>query len=747
MDESALEENELVHQEGAVDKQGAIKEDNTVESLGEVVVLVDRGVTDKLSADKDVVAMEDQDKVVEQAVIDSGTKTNVIAFDDQEVVFKQGVIDGRGATGSAIAAEEQDNVVDLTAGDNKSMETKDENIVDASEKVVEQGARCKQDTVRKNHFTMRDHEEAVELYVSDELRAENDQSAVEECNAVEQGVISEIGGAKDTAKEKQGEVKEQNTIDKWGTTSDGVAPETLKEVVQPLRHEWGATEDDLSADMADSGGVSAISSSEVVPAMKSGGDEETGTKEKVRLCVGYPQRPGRLNCPFYMSTGRCTYGFSCHFNHPRLKAKSEVQSFTSEQGSREVMELLELNRVGLPIREGARNCTYYMRNGTCRYGKKCCFNHPEQVLDVQVYAPTGWEDNNMPSSPHSSNLPSSPLSKKSSGHATLDDTLSSSEVLPANILRMLLPPQKAPPGTEIKVQKDPNWSSASDDSDDCCSADSSSGPLCKQEHVDYPNMSGRQECPFLVRFGNCKFASTCKYYHPKDNFSSRYESKKQSSRYESKKKQSPAEELIVYPDRPDEPECPFYMKTGHCKFGAACKFHHPKDLTSSMRSPSIPKRSVTANEHHPAPRTTLQDHMNKQQQYPERPGQPDCRYYMQFGKCKFLSACIFNHPKDRLPGMPECPFYMKTGKCQFGSTCEFHHPEDRCSSTAVTIEDGSDFEYDNFTKSENGLQEDEQTMYPERSGAPECFHYMKHGYCKFQTNCKYHHPRGRLPKN
>lgn len=22
----------------------------------------------------------------------------------------------------------------------------------------------------------------------------------------------------------------------------------------------------------------------------------------------------------------------------------------------------------------------------------------------------------------------------------------------------------------------------------------------------------------------------------------------------------------------------FYMKTGKCKFGAACKFHHPKDI-------------------------------------------------------------------------------------------------------------------------------------------------------------------------
>lgn len=33
----------------------------------------------------------------------------------------------------------------------------------------------------------------------------------------------------------------------------------------------------------------------------------------------------------------------------------------------------------------------------------------------------------------------------------------------------------------------------------------------------------------------------------------------------------------VFPERPDQPECQFYMKTGDCKFGAVCKFHHPRE--------------------------------------------------------------------------------------------------------------------------------------------------------------------------
>uniref|UniRef100_A0A0A9CS16 C3H1-type domain-containing protein n=1 Tax=Arundo donax TaxID=35708 RepID=A0A0A9CS16_ARUDO len=33
----------------------------------------------------------------------------------------------------------------------------------------------------------------------------------------------------------------------------------------------------------------------------------------------------------------------------------------------------------------------------------------------------------------------------------------------------------------------------------------------------------------------------------------------------------------IFPKRPDQPDCQFYMKTGDCKFGAICKFNHPKE--------------------------------------------------------------------------------------------------------------------------------------------------------------------------
>ncbi|MBA0752291.1 hypothetical protein Gogos_001137, partial [Gossypium gossypioides] len=84
--------------------------------------------------------------------------------------------------------------------------------------------------------------------------------------------------------------------------------------------------------------------------------------------------------------------------------------------------------------------------------------------------------------------------------------------------------------------------------------------------------------------------------------------------------------------------------------------------------------------------------------YPERPGEPDCSYYIRTGLCRFGATCHFNHPPNRklaiaaarmkgeFPervGQPECQactyssYYLKTGTCKFGATCKFHHPRDK----------------------------------------------------------------------
>lgn len=39
-----------------------------------------------------------------------------------------------------------------------------------------------------------------------------------------------------------------------------------------------------------------------------------------------------------------------------------------------------------------------------------------------------------------------------------------------------------------------------------------------------------------------------------------------------------------YPNRPGEPDCGFYMRTGTCGYGANCRFNHPAKLAAEVIS-------------------------------------------------------------------------------------------------------------------------------------------------------------------
>ncbi|KAK4775772.1 hypothetical protein SAY87_023733 [Trapa incisa] len=123
-----------------------------------------------------------------------------------------------------------------------------------------------------------------------------------------------------------------------------------------------------------------------------------------------------------------------------------------------------------------------------------------------------------------------------------------------------------------------------------------------------------------------------------------------------------------YPERPNEADCIYYLRTGFCGYGDRCRFNHPRDRTTVIGA-----AGVGAGE------------------FPQRVGQPICQYYMRTGMCKFGASCKYHHPKQRHDstspvalnyhgyplrlGEKECSYYAKTGECKFGSTCKFHHPQ------------------------------------------------------------------------
>lgn len=84
--------------------------------------------------------------------------------------------------------------------------------------------------------------------------------------------------------------------------------------------------------------------------------------------------------------------------------------------------------------------------------------------------------------------------------------------------------------------------------------------------------------------------------------------------------QSGSNVMVNLPERPDQPECHYFMKTGNCKYGTTCKYHHPKERNSDAMSTLGPLG------------------------LPIRPGQAVCTFYSTYGTCKYGSACKFDHP-------------------------------------------------------------------------------------------------------
>ncbi|GLJ31081.1 hypothetical protein SUGI_0622090 [Cryptomeria japonica] len=119
-----------------------------------------------------------------------------------------------------------------------------------------------------------------------------------------------------------------------------------------------------------------------------------------------------------------------------------------------------------------------------------------------------------------------------------------------------------------------------------------------------------------------------------------------------------------YPERPGQPDCGHYMRTGFCGYGINCRFNHPT--------------------------TAIKQVDRKKGEHPERVGQSECQYFLRTGTCKFGANCKYLHPHDKagirhtqlnMLGFPmrmgerECTYYMHTGSCKYGASCKFDHPQ------------------------------------------------------------------------
>nr|XP_029117084.1 zinc finger CCCH domain-containing protein ZFN-like isoform X2 [Elaeis guineensis] len=266
-----------------------------------------------------------------------------------------------------------------------------------------------------------------------------------------------------------------------------------------------------------------------------------------RLKGGYPERVGQPECQYYLKTGTCKFGATCKFHHPKDKAG--------------ILGRAELNILGYPIRPNEEECAYYLRTGQCKFGNTCKFHHPQpsnvmvslsgSPFNPPVHSPTS------PSQSYAGGLTSWPSSRASFIPSPQWQGPSSyaQVILPQGLVQV--PSWNAYPGQLRSVSSSESQQQAP-------------GPV--QIYGSSRPSETSAGAQGIVSSYQSSSIPMGQYALQMDN---------------------------VFPERPDQPECQFYMKTGDCKFGASCKFHHPKErlipAPNCLLSPSgLPLRPVSS---------------------------------------------------------------------------------------------------------------------------------------------------------
>ncbi|CAN4093112.1 unnamed protein product [Withania somnifera] len=294
-------------------------------------------------------------------------------------------------------------------------------------------------------------------------------------------------------------------------------------------------------------------------------DRDRGYGGKMQLGgVEFPERMGEPTCQYYLKTGTCKFGASCKFHHPR-----------NLDGT---LSNIPLNTYGYPLRTGEIECSYYLKTGHCKFGITCKFHHP-QPAGISAPGPA------RPFYPTVQSLPAPPLEYN---NVSTGLRVPRPPLLPGSYVPSAYGPVLLHPGV-VTLQ---NWSPYS----------GSLSPALSP--------SAQPSAGMTSIYGISQLASSA------HAFAGAYSPLPPSASPSSKGQKEKS-----FPERPGQPICQYYVKTGDCKFGSSCKFHHPPDWIISKTNCVISPSDL-----------------------PLRPGVQPCSFYLLKGFCKFGHNCKFDHP-------------------------------------------------------------------------------------------------------
>lgn len=399
------------------------------------------------------------------------------------------------------------------------------------------------------------------------------------------------------------------------------------------------------------------------------------TLEEIGFYSGpYPERPDEQDCAYYMRTGLCGYGRHCHFNHPpNVKLDVQYMSELPERfGQPECKYFMktgackygatckyhhphdrdgprvQLNYLGLPMRQGEKECPYYTRTGSCKFGATCKFHHSEPTALLPDSGSPLYAAAELPLSPASGSPYPAGLTSwflQGAPYVSGPHLQGSPTYMP-----VILSPQQSTPSVQ------PGWNT--------CHGPTS--PLSSPE--------GKQQLGAGTVYSSAYMTDSSSSSHMHGVLSSPVQGSSTAMEHPGVQCQVAAPQREAFPKRLDQPQCQRYMKTGCCKYGTTCRYHHPQERVAL--SPCC---------------------MLSSQGLPLRPGQPTCPFYSRYGICKFGPICKFDHP---LTG-PNCnPAAFSSSEQQTTSYPEGGSSGAHCQSTSEEFSEQDLKATDQYSKAE-----------------------------------------------
>lgn len=131
-----------------------------------------------------------------------------------------------------------------------------------------------------------------------------------------------------------------------------------------------------------------------------------------------------------------------------------------------------------------------------------------------------------------------------------------------------------------------------------------------------------------------------------------------SSAYTMNNHHSPQNQAEDYPERPGQPDCSFFLKTGDCKFRYYCKYNHPKNRGSIFTSCTLSDKGLPL-------RPVMTQFLRLHSKWSNR----HCFFFFFLFYQSMTSFLFFIEFQDQ----NICAHYSRYGICKYGPACKYDH--------------------------------------------------------------------------